>query len=287
MQILSIELLLALSATFCFGLGVFLSSKVAKGLGPVQTLFLFQLFGMPALFLFLPFAPQHMHVQWIPLILLGIFQALNMLIWFYALKVGNVSIVSPVSEVYSLISVVLGVIFLHETVGFIRIVGIGLIFSGVILLGIQLDQLRKTKTVSLYKGITPAFIYAIGLAVFIFFSVLSARTNGWFISAFGLRGVIVMCTLVLLLLQGKTFKSIFHNIPWAWIVSAGMVDAIGFSVFSLASVHTDVSYLAVISSAQSLVVVVLAYLFYKERLKLYQIVGLFAVVAGLIFLQLH
>lgn len=287
MQFALIGLLLSLAATCCFGIATFLSSKIAKGLGPLQTLFLFQLCGMPALFLLLPFAPQHVQVQWMPLILLGVFQTCNMLIWFYALKVGNVSIVSPVSEVYPLISVVLGVISLHETVGVMRVFGIGLIFSGVLLVGIQLDQLRKTKTVALYKGITPALVYAMGLAIFVFLAVLSARTNGWFVSAFGIRGVIVIVSLVFLLVQKTTLKQIVSNVPWVWVLSAGMIDAIGFSLFSLASVHADVSYVAVISSAQSLVVVMLAYLFYKERLKLYQVVGLFAVVAGLVVLQLR
>lgn len=287
MQVVLSALLLSLIATFCFGTATFLSSKAAKDLGALQALFLFQLLGMPAFLFLFPFAPSHVHIQLTPLVLLGIFQTFCMLLWFYALKIGNVSIVSPVSEVYSLISVLLGIVFLHESVGVLRFAGIGFIFFGVLLLGVELGKFRTTRPISLYKGIVPALIYAVGLAVFFFFSALSARQNGWFVSAMGIRFTIVVTSFLLLLQQGKNFKTIFKKVPWIWITVAGLIDAVGFALFSLALTNAAVSYVTVFVSAQSVITVILAYFFFKEKLQFYQLVGLAGVVVGLIFIQFH
>lgn len=278
---------LTLVATCCFGTATFLASKSAKDLGAIQTLFLFQLLGIPAFLFLFPFAPSSVHVQLVPILVIGIYQGLCMILWFYALKVGNVSIVSPVSEVYSLISVALGVVFLHESVGLLRFGGIGLVFIGVVLLGINFAELKKTKSIALYKGIVPALLYAVGVAIFFFFSVIAARQSGWFVSALGIRSAIVGVAFVILLAQKTQWREMVQNISWGWIGTAGMLDAIGFALFSLASTFSQVSYVTVVISAQSVVTVILSYFFFKEKLKFYQVVGLVGVVLGLVFLQLH
>ncbi|HSD98142.1 MAG TPA: DMT family transporter [Patescibacteria group bacterium] len=280
-------LFLSLFATICFGAATFLSSKSAKDMGSLQTLFFFQLLGLPADLLLLPFAPRTVHIDLLPIILVGLYMTVSMLVWFYALKVGNVSIVSPATESYSLLSVLLGIFFLHESVGILKGIGIILIFVGVLCIGLNFSSLKKSKRVEFYTGIPLAFLYAILLAVFYLFTTFLARTDGWFVTAFGLRVVIIIGSFVLLILQGKSFKQIFSHVPWAWIGAAGFLDGLGFSIFTLALTFSQVSYVAVIASTQSLVTVFLAYFFYKERLKLYQIVGLVGVIVGLIFLQLH
>src|SRR5574338_611300 len=210
-----------------------------------------------------------------------------MLVCFYTLKVGNVSIVSPATESYSLLSALLGIFFLHESVGVLKGVGIILIFIGVLLIGVDLVALKKSKRVEFYTGIPLAFLYAVILAVFYLFTAFLARSDGWFVTAFGLRVVIIAGSFLLLLFQKKSITQIFNNVPWMWIGVAGFLDGLGFSVFTLALTFSQISYVAVIASTQSLITVILAYMFYKERLQLYQVVGLIGIVAGLIFLQLH
>lgn len=286
MQLLT-ALFLSLFATVCFGSAIFLTSQSAKKMDPVRTGFLFQLTGMPAAFLLLPFAPHVTHIAYIPIILIGIYQTFAMLLWYYALRVGNVSLVSSVGELYSLLSVLLGVIVLHETIGVYRFFGIALMFGGGILVGFNWSEFKKNRKGSLHKGVVPALIYSGLLAVFFLFAAISARENGWFVSAFGIRATIVAVSLVILLLQKKNIVDIFKNVPWKWIATAGMIDGVGFGVFSLALTLSQVSYVTMITSGASIVTILLAYIFLKEKLLLYQLIGVVGVVIGLLFLQLH
>ena len=54
--------------------------------------------------------------------------------FYHALKAGAVSIVTPLSATYPLVTYILGVYFFHEAVTLPRLAGVGLVLAGILLL---------------------------------------------------------------------------------------------------------------------------------------------------------
>lgn len=65
-----------------------------------------------------------------------------------------------------------------------------------------------------------------------------------------------------------------------------LVDTAGFTAYNFAVTKYEVSYVTAIVAGSSLVTILLAYIFLKERLKLLQKIGAVMVVFGIIGLQL-
>lgn len=71
---------------------------------------------------------------WIVLILSGLFTGLSWLFYFKAIQLGDVSRVAPIDKLSVVFVVILGVIFLRETVTLKEIIGVLLIAAGGILM---------------------------------------------------------------------------------------------------------------------------------------------------------
>ena len=71
---------------------------------------------------------------WIFLILSGLFTGLSWLFYFKAIQLGDVSRVAPIDKLSVVFVVILGVIFLRETVTLKEIIGVLLIAAGGILM---------------------------------------------------------------------------------------------------------------------------------------------------------
>lgn len=87
--------------------------------------------------LLLPFVKKEIISQfsWKPTLLIGVGSLSAYLIILYAFRSGNLSYISPAREVSVVLGTALGVIFLREKVSIWRILGIALIISGTVMLG--------------------------------------------------------------------------------------------------------------------------------------------------------
>lgn len=279
-------LFLSLGAMAAGGFTWLFATKATRNMGPLKSMFLFQLIGVPLFLFLLPFAPQGIHINSLTISLIGFFETFVLLLLFYALQIGEASVVVPVVNFYALVAAILGIVFLHESVYLFKIIGMVAILIGVVLIGLRLQDLRK-KSAKLYKGIVPAFFMAIGSGVYFYFVTISARESGWFATALGIRVVISIMCFILLLIRGEKLGSMFKGITWKFLLPAAAFDVVSFSLYNIAVSTSEVSYVSVIYSTQVVITVGLAYIFLKERLNKLQLLGLGIVVAGLIFLQLR
>jgi len=204
-------------------------------------------------------------------------------LYFYALKIGKLAIVVPISQANVLVTIGLAVIFLQDVIYPLKVFGIVAIVVGVIFLGFNLKSIDNT--LSLYKGVFPALISSIGLGLFAFFLSISSRINGWYYTSLGVRIIIPSTVLVILCVQKRNIIKIFTHVPWKWVIPAGFFDVLGFSLLNFALARYEVSYVAAILTAAPVVSTSLAMIFLKEKLQLYQWIGFLLVLGGIVSLN--
>lgn len=67
----------------------------------------------------------------------GIFAGLlGHLAYFYGLKLGEVSKIVPIAMTFPIITVIIGILFLHEGVSFTKAIGVPLVVGGIIFLSL-------------------------------------------------------------------------------------------------------------------------------------------------------
>lgn len=281
------NLLLPFIPMVCFGFMWFFTTKATKKMEPLQSLFLFQLIGIPMLLIIFPFASSVSKTIDLPLLIfIGILETFVMGLYFYALRIGELTIIGPINQANILVTFSLGILLLHESLIFFKILGVVAVLIGVILLSLQLHTMKKTKSLRLYRGVLPALLSAMGTGICYIFIDMAAKNSGWYYSALWIRTAITVTIFVIFLLQRKNIAAVFRHVPWGWIIPAAIFDVIGFCSFNYALSKYELSYVSVVIAGAPIITVTLAYLFLKEKLRYYQIIGLILVIFGLISLHL-
>ena len=271
----------------CLGIGWFFAARSSKDMSPLTSLFLFQLIGIPFFVLLLPWAPSGFDPSFLlPIILVGIFETFVMLLLFYAMRIGDVSVVMPVSGGYAAITMILGAMFLSEALTPGKVSGMALVLAGITLISTQVRTSHMKSIFSLRKGVLPALGAALGGGIYLFFIGIVVRGSNWFVTALGIRIAISFTALVILFLKRENVKQLFQNVSWKWIIPGALLDVLGFSFYNMAVSVGDVSYATVMISAQSLITVLLGFFILKETIAVRQWLGIGTAVVGLVLLQI-
>lgn len=278
-------LLLSAIAPICWGISWLFLTKASRKMDVFHTQFMFQLVGIPMLLLLLPFLSFVTITNYWLIIALGIAVTFTYTLYFYAMRIGKLAVVAPIYETNVLVTVCLSVVFLHESFYPRKEIAIVALLLGIIFLGVQVSSLKK-KRIEPFKGVLPAIISSLGTGFFVYFTGISARINGWYPNALGIRMVIPVVIIIVFLIQRKKIQPLFHNTIWKWILPAAVFDVIAFSMFNYTFGKYEVSYVSVIAAATPVISTILAILFLKERLTLFQIMGFLLVVCGIIFLNI-
>jgi drug/metabolite transporter (DMT)-like permease len=287
-------LLYSLGALSCFGFSQFLSAPLSRRLGPLKALFLFQLLGVPLLLMLLPTQPVRFELEallWVGG--LGLLCTCSMLLYFHALRVGQVSVVVSVNQAYVLVALVVGFLAFNESLATAKLFGIALLLLGMTL--VALDFSSGSERVSLFAGVGPALLAALASGFYFVGVGHSTRNFGWLHSALGIR-LSMSLLLGLLVLGRRCFKLrqelagepvvVPQPLPWKVLLPAVACDVLGFCMFNLAVARAEISYVTAIISAASLLSIFLSWRFLGEVIRRYQILGAVLVVLALVVISL-
>ncbi len=278
-----------LSMTF-WGTAIFLAALASRRLGNVLTLFWMQLFGflVGSFFFLINFGSFTFTAvtRNIPLlIVVAILQAIAYLAFYKGLEKAQVSLVSPIGATWGLITAVLGVIFFKELLSITQLLAIGLIVTGIVLLSINIQELISLKRVNLLVGVKEGIVAMLGWGISLFLLVPATKDLGWFLPAFIFRFFVLLLMTGFIVLSKKTFVPVSTKLPTLLLLLIGVFDIGGFFSYSIGVAGSNSSIVAPISSAFALVTVLLARIFLKEKLEVNKIVGISAIVGGLILIS--
>ncbi len=280
--------ILSLVALVSLGTAWFFAARSSREMDPLSSSFAFQAVGIPFFLLFLPFINVQFNQDIIlPIFLIGIFETFVMLALFYAMKIGDIGVVLPITDGYTIITVLLSFLFLNEIPTVFELTGVLLLMTGIFLVSTSINKTDIKGFLNLRKGVVPALLVAIGTGVYFFLVGSVAKGGAWFEIALGIRVSISLTALAIILLKSINLKKMSKGIVWKLILPGAFLDVVGFSFYNMAIAQAGVSYSTAMISAQSLISVLLGAIVIKEKVYRQQWIGIFISLFGLLLLQVR
>ncbi len=281
----------ALISMFGWGTADFLAAKSSRKIGAILTLLGVQLLGFLIALIYFLFRFNTFDLTQLPkylflLIIIGFFQIIAYLAYYRGLKKGQVSLVTPVAASWAIITVILSVIFLKETLLINQIIAIFLILIGIIVISIDFNSLKATKKVNLFKGIREGIIAMLGWGVSMFLLAFTLEALGWFVPVIFFK----IFGISLLFIYGLATKS-FQKVSISpslilLLLPIGILDISAFFTYNLGINALKSSIVAPVAASFPVITIILARIFLKERLKFGQILGIVNIVAGLLLISI-
>lgn len=221
---------------------------------------------------------------------LAFFGALQACVYYYAYKAfgkGKIAILNPIFSSYSGFVVLLSVIIFGEALTGGQIVPLLIVFLGIVIMNTEKDSF-KTKRLKLSKvaGLKEILIAVVGAA---FWTVLWGHFvsgRDWLVYA-SIMYVAMSLTILGICIFQRAKLNVLNNYTWKYFFLIGFTEVIAYVGVSLGySLSSHTSIVAVLSAAFSLPTFALAYLFLKERINAFQVVGAALVVAGVVLVSL-
>ena len=306
-----------------------LATLATRRLRTFKTTFVSQLIGLLALLVFgiivywrwhLSFTFTSMALSALIGIFTGLCAALGYLLFYRALEVGPVSIVSPITATSSTFTLVLSVLILQERLSFGHMGLVILVILGLILASTSLVEIRtllKQPGHSLWsQGVRWALVATLAFGAMDFGIGASASMNGWFLPVLWTRifSIIFLFlaswwkrqqrisraqittnlassgrTLSLSLPSLEEISSIrfpFSKLGFGILLAllAGTIESLGILTFSFDTRIATTGITAAIASSYALVTLLFGLIVYRERLATNQLFGIGVFMIGLILL---
>lgn len=219
------------------------------------------------------------------------------LFYYYGLKQGKASIILPLLSTFSIFSTFISITCFGEPITIKRLLILNFIILGIFLISLKKDTflgIKSFKLNSLQSGVVPTlisvFLFAIWYPIWDRFIY---TTDSWIDSLISYKLVLVLNLLIVLKLTGiafglpknesqnKYYFSLFIIILlglFNFIADLGV--AIGLKFSSYTSITT------ILLSSGVFITVLLAHIFLKERLSIFQKLGIVFIFLGTIFLNI-
>jgi drug/metabolite transporter (DMT)-like permease len=228
----------------------------------------------------------------------GAVAAVAYLSFFTALRIGPVSVVSPVVAAYGGLTVVLAVVLRGETLAPLQALGAAVATIGVILTGLVSDSgLRGARVAG--RGVMFAVVALICFSILTIGLAGPIRSAGWLPVLLASRtansatiGLVLVGVLAARpraaapLLEPGTGPSVAWRTAVAVAMAGGLLDIAGFIVFAIGLEQAPTWIVGLASSFGPVVTVLVAVVLWGERLRANQWLGLAGIAAGLVAVAL-
>lgn len=280
---------LGLASALCWGVNDYFVATAARRTGTLRTVLGFHVVAVVGLGAVAVAAGALGHVTAVQLLVLlcvGVLGAASYLVYFRALEIGPISMVSPIVSGYVAVTVVLAVVLLGERLAPAQAVAVVVAMIGVVLAAVDPRQLRATRGVALL-GIVFAILAMLSIGAFVFGLSYYSEPLGWLAPiligrAFGCLVLVGLVTARRTALRPPT-RSVRLT---ALIVLVGVLDTLGYVAFNYGVQHAETSLVAAASSPYAVVPVLMGVALFGERPAGVQWAGVAAVTGGLVLLGL-
>jgi drug/metabolite transporter (DMT)-like permease len=280
--------LLGLTTAVCWGTSDYLSRAQSEKVGHYNTAVYMHLATLLILLVLLPILSPSVSLTLPVLLALMAAGALNFFAFIYlyrAFHKGVVSVVAPIAYTYPAVTTTVSVLLLGVVLAPVRVVSIGCVMAGVLLLSTRFSELRNYRRgsggPSLTAGVGSALMSSILFGVVYVGIAYATPVAGYVLPVVFLRGVGTAVGVAAAPRLGESVmptRSSFSRV----ILSMGALEATGFLSFNygLALGSNSLPVIAALSGTGGAVAAVYAMKFLKERLEKNQVLGLGLAVAG-------
>lgn len=266
--------------------------KAIEDIGELKTSFYLRIYTivlfLPLLVLFwerFNLTVNHM----IYLVSFSIIDVIALLVLFNAYKIGKVSIISPITASYGGVSAIYSYLFLGESFGSTKLIGIVLLILGIVFVSIDLKELRDGLQIrDLAKGLPQAIfillLYGIATPVW-----------GNFIDQTGWMVIVVVSLIIDLTLLGlivfitwksnKPIKSDMNHHK-EFLLSSILLTTMFFGYNWAFRFSNEKTLIIALASTFPATVAIVSYFYLKEKLSINQYLGIGIIIVGVVLLAL-
>jgi len=283
---ITIGILCAFIAMFCWGIGDFLIQRSTRRSGNWETLFVITLFGSVVLLPFVATKTVHFITAADSITILLLASAVLIiatLLEFESLKRGKLAVIEPIWSTEILSSVVLAFFLLGEHLDIIQIVLIVCLIAGLIL--VSLRRIAFVRHIFLERAALLALVAALIMGGANFLFGVAARETDPLVVNFFTSTVLAIISFVYLLFQGK-LRGLVHDVVTSprEIVAMTIFDNGAWIAFAFAMTLAPIGVAVALSESYIIVAVLLGLYKNKERLRLHQKVGLVIAICAAVIL---
>ncbi|MGQ9788269.1 MAG: EamA family transporter [Candidatus Hadarchaeaceae archaeon] len=283
---ISAGVLFGLVAMMCWGIADFFAARAIRKAGVLRTLVWAQTVGLLVLITiaFLIGLAVPSFYTLVIILLTGVLNVVACLSFYRGLHVGKVSIISPVSASWVVVTVILSLVILGETLSQLQTIGVVLTISGVLLASFKSRELLRLRLGSLSAGVQFAVISMLAWGVHYIFIDFLIGELGWFLPVLSVKTVTV---LSLLLYSGFANRDLsYPKSVFPMVVAIGLLEATAFTAYGAGVASQFTAIVAPVAATFPVVTIILARIFFKEMVEVNQRIGIGAVLTGLVLLSI-
>lgn len=287
--------LLGLTAALSWGVSDFFAARSAKSVGPVLASVLVNvlgslLFAITYVIVLRPQVSQSLRGD-LYAAASGVFLGTGAASFFIGLEAGPVSIVSPLTSTYPLVTTGLALALFHAHLSALEVAGIVLTVLGILVASGLLTLKRSER--KLGRGpafaLLAAFTWGIG---YVFLAQAMRYLNWEFASLVEFTSVSVMLVTLVPFIKGKEIvsaRTIAKGLTSRFVIGAAVIQLLGVIALNLGIAKSTASSGAVvtaISACYPILTIFLALKKFDERVRLLPLAGAMVGVVGVVVLSL-
>jgi drug/metabolite transporter (DMT)-like permease len=279
--------LLGLIAMLGWGIADFLAARALKTTAALRLLFWTQSIGLLFFLCIMLVLKQVPALSW-TLIIITLFCALasaaGYMGYYKGLEVGKVSIICPLSASWAIVTVLITVICFGESLTMIQGFAVLLVIAGGVLASFRLHDLLKLKLKRAAKGVGWGVLAMVAWGLqFAVFGYL-VKELGWFLPLALLKLAFVAYMFAYIGIRKQ--KAAFPKKVWPSVLLIACLEFVAWICAGLGLQTEYTSIVAPVSASFPILTILLARVFLKEKLERNQLIGVIAVIAGILVLAL-
>lgn len=285
MSVIIQSILAGLGGMFGWGLYDFFGGLFSKRIGNYKTFFWSQLAALVfTILLTIAFALNLNIPTRIAILILvaSIFYAVAYLLFFKGFELGNVSIISATMNLWAVFTMLFAFIFLGQRLTAFQFLGVILILVGVAVVSLKWSDIQD-RNIELLSGIKETVLAAFLFGIFWNFSQIISETIGWLSTTLFVKlGIVLFLLLFSLLVNRELGVAKTNPKTKMMILLAGILEAAAVAIVNWGLTIGEVILVTPISSALSIVTIMLAVIFLKESITKLQGFGMIMVLTGIL-----
>ena len=290
MTVFLIALIAGLSGMFGWGISDFFAKKSTDKIGNLKTVIGTQF--IEGIFLFLYYLTRNNSLPVITPILivyltgLAFIDGIVYLLLYRSFEKGILSIVSPIAASAAGVAVLVSVFLYKEVLSKTGLIGVILIFLGIIATSTDIRDLKKSfSKANLVNGAPEALGVMVLMGLWFPMWDKFVQDKDWLFWLILLKLVMEMMLLIYFYITRKGdrllagYKSVFII-----LLPAAILDALAYmgTTWGYSITTNTTSLITVIANAYSLPTIILAYFLLKERISKQQALGIISIISGII-----
>ena len=274
-----------------FGWGIydFLGGVFAKQIGSFKSLFWSQLAGLGSIFL-LAIAFKSSTNTPVLMTILSIIAAIlysaGYLFFFKGFEIGNVSIITATMNLWAVFTMLFAFMFMGQRLSVLQTLGVSTIIFGATLASLNWSEVGNQRF-QLSAGVKEAVFGAFFFGIFWNVSEIISEKVGWLSTTLFIKFGIILFLLIfsLLVKQGIGLTKISAKTKCI-ILLMGVIETGAVALVNYGLTIGDAILITPIASALSIVTILLAIIFLKDKVTKLQGIGIVTAIVGIILTAL-